>query len=238
MRLHMGLTLPSGPELAAVAQRRSQAYWMLARCFGERPSKPLFAELQLALAGVAPPAPDEPLAAESAALVNALLSAAQDETQAQDLSIEFTRLFSGISKSYGGPPPFESVAREGAWGGDTLAAVVEAYAEAGISPPLPEAAPPDHLSAELRFLAIACYHEGQAWDGGDLQAACDWLQRERDFLDQHILCWVPDYCAKLDDLAHKPLYHALLVLTPLACQNDRQDIDNILDAVSSNPDDD
>ena len=234
----MSLNLPSDQELAAVAQRRSRAYWLLARCFGEVPCAQLFAELQESLGADAAADSSEPLAEESAALVRALLAAAKDEAEAQSLAIEFTRLFAGISKSYGGPPPFESLAREGAWGGDTVAAVAQAYADAGISPPLPEAAPPDHLSAELRFLAIACYHEGEAWYGGDRQVACDWLRREREFLDQHILSWVPDYCAELDSLAHKPLYRALLALTPLACQNDRQDIDDMLDVVSSNPDDD
>ncbi len=233
----MSLSLPSDPELAEVAGRRSRAYWLLARCFAEVPSAQLFAELQQSPALDPLIASDDPLAVESTALLSALLAAANDETATQDLAIEFTRLFGGISKSYGAAPPFESVARDAAWGGDTVAAVLEAYADAGISPPLPEAAPPDHLSAELRFLAIACYHEGEAWTCGDLELASDWLKRERDFLDRHILPWVPDYCARLDGLAHTPLYRALLVLTPLACQNDRQDINDMLDVVSSNPDD-
>ena len=228
---------PSDEELAAVAQRRSQAYWLLARCFAEVPSASFFDELQHSLASdAATVAVDEPLAAESAALVTALLGVAKDEGAVQDLAMEFTRLFSGISKSYGGPPPFESIAREGAWGGDTVAAVVQAYADAGISPPLPEGAPPDHLGAELRFLALACYHEAQAWSGAERELALEWLDREQDFLDQHILPWVPGYCSALAALAHKPLYQALLALTPLACQNDRQDIDAILKAVAPSPD--
>ncbi len=216
--------------LADVAGRRGRTYWLLARGFAEAPGGVLFRELITALG---PVNPAEALAAETAAFADALRSALSVEAASDALAIEFTRLFGGISKSYGGPPPFESVVRSGNWGGDIALAVVTAYADADIAPPLPEASPPDHLAAELRFLAIACHREAEAWQADDTQAAMDWVRRERDFLDRHVLRWIPEYCRQASEMAATPFYRALLALTPRACELDREDIDAIVESVPS-----
>ncbi|MDP3512930.1 MAG: molecular chaperone TorD family protein [Sulfuritalea sp.] len=222
--------MSSTATLADVAGRRGRTYWLLARGFAEAPGSVLLGELITALG---PVNPAEPLAAETAAFADALHSALSADAASDALAIEFTRLFGGISESYGGPPPFESVVRSGNWGGDIALAVVAAYADAEIVPPLPDASPPDHLAAELRFLAIACHREGQAWQADDTQAAMDWVGRERDFLDQHVLRWVPEYCRQAAGMAETPFYRALLALTPRACELDREDIDAIFESVPS-----
>ncbi|MFH1871828.1 MAG: molecular chaperone TorD family protein [Pseudomonadota bacterium] len=216
--------------LADVAGRRGRTYWLLARGFAEAPGSVLFCELITALG---PVNPAEALAAETAAFADALHSALGVDVASDALAIEFTRLFGGISESYGGPPPFESVVRSGNWGGDVALAVVAAYADADIAPPLPDASPPDHLAAELRFLAIACHREAEAWRADDTQAAMDWVRRERDFLDRHVLRWVPEYCRQASVMAVTPFYRALLALTPRACVLDREDIDAIVESVPS-----
>lgn len=226
----MSLGMSSVATLADVAGRRSRTYWLLARGFAEAPRSVLLCELITALG---PVNPDQALAAETAAFVDALHSALGADAASDALSIEFTRLFGGISESYGGPPPFESVARSGNWGGDIALAVVAAYADADIAPPLPDASPPDHLAAELRFLAIACHREAEAWRADDTPAAMEWLGREGDFLDRHVLRWVPEYCRQAAGMAETPFYRALLALTPRACELDRKDIDAIHESVPS-----
>lgn len=220
--------MTSAATLAEIAGRRGRTYWLLARGFADAPSRALFGELITALG---PVNPAESLGEETAALADAVQAALSTDDQSDVLAIEFTRLFGGISESYGGLPPFESVVREGAWGGDTVLAVVAAYGDADVAPPLPDASPVDHLAAELRFLAIACHREGEAWRADNTQVAVDWLRRERDFLDQHVLRWVPEYCQKAAGMAETPFYRALLVLTPRACMLDREDIDTILESV-------
>ena len=220
----------SAATLAGTAGRRGRTYWLLAQGFAEAPSSALFGELITALG---PVNPDETLATETTAYADALQSALSMEDASNVLAIEFTRLFGGISESYGALPPFESVVRTGQWGGDTALAVVAAYGDADIAPPLPDASPPDHLAAELRFLAIACHREGEAWQAEDTGTAMDWLRRERDFLDRHVLRWVPEYCRQVAEIAETPFYRALLALTPRACELDREDIDVIVESVPS-----
>lgn len=221
---------PSAATLAEIAGRRGRTYWLLASAFAEAPGRALFRELAAAL-GAADPV--EPLATETAAFADALHAASRMDDVSDVLAVEFTRLFGGISESYGAMPPFESAVRTAQWGGDIALAVVAAYGDADIAPPLPDASPPDHLAAELRFLAIACHREGEAWRAEDTRTAMDWLRRERDFLDQHVLRWVPGYCRKVAELAKTPFYGALLALTPRACELDREDIDLIVDSVPS-----
>jgi len=215
-------------HLAEIAGRRSRTYWLLARGFADAPSRALFGELITALG---PVNPAETLAEETTALADAVQAALSTDDPSEVLAIEFTRLFGGLSASYGGLPPFESVVRTGSWGGDSVVAVAAAYADADVVPPLPDASPVDHLAAELRFLAIACHREGEAWRADNTQAAMEWVRRERDFLDQHVLRWVPEYCQKAAGMAQTPFYRALLALSPRACMLDREDIDAILESV-------
>jgi putative dimethyl sulfoxide reductase chaperone len=213
------------PDLAAIAARRGRTYWLLARGFGERPTPALFEELVGALG---PVNPEEPLGAETSALGDGARLALSGDWGSEALPVEFTRLFGGLAASYGGLPPIESVVRTGNWGGETAVAVVAAYADADIEPPLPESSPPDHLAAELRFLAIACHRESLAWGAGETGEAKKWLGLEREFLDEHLLPWIGEYCHGKAGQAVIPFYRALLVLTPLACALDRDDIDVIL----------
>lgn len=224
----MSLSITSDTTLVEIARRRGRTYWLLALGFAEPPSRALFGEL---IAALGPVNPAEMLGEETAALADAVQAALSMDDESVVLAIEFTRLFGGISESYGGLPPFESVVREGRWGGDTVLALTTAYADADIVPPLPEASPVDHLAAELRFLAIACHREGEAWQTDNTLAAMDWVHRERDFLDQHVLRWIPEYCEKAESIAKTTFYRALLALTPRACMLDREDIDTILESV-------
>lgn len=223
----------STESLRESAVRRSCTYWLFARCFGESPSRTSLEDLATEFGEVDP---SETLAEEASAFGNALRAArdADTNTDPDVLAIEFTRLFGGISEAYGAPPPFESVAREGLWGGDTLLAVAAAYAAADIAPLPSEGGPLDHVATELRFLAIACYRESEAWRAGDTPAAMAWVKLERDFLDQHLLCWMPDYCKQIADMARTPFYRTLLALAPRACVLDREDVDVILELNLSN----
>ena len=216
--------------LAAAASRRGLTYWLLARCFDEVPQRALLEEL---LAAIGAAEVETPLGEDTSALTEALRALLDGEGWEENLAVEFTRLFGGISESYGIPPPYESVAREGRWGGETVPDLLAAYTEADIEPPLQEGEPSDHLSAELRFLAIACYRESEAWQGGFTKAAEVLLGHEQVFLDRHLLQWVGDYCALALEQAQTPFYRALLVATPRACMLDREDIAAILEETAN-----
>ncbi|MEX0637583.1 MAG: molecular chaperone TorD family protein [Burkholderiales bacterium] len=213
--------------LAESAARRSRSYWLLARLVLERPGSALLAELDSTPAEA--DAPGEPLADEVGQLGAAVHAALGDRQALDALEVDYTRLFAGLAARYGPPPPFASVALESRLMGDAAIAVEAAYLEAGFAPPAPEAGPPDHLGAELRFLAFACHREMEAWQAGDRAAAAGWVERERRFLDEHLMPWVPAHCERLARSAETPFYRAVASLIGQACRLDREDMVAILD---------
>ncbi len=212
--------------LAELAQRRGSTYWLLSRLVLEAPSPEWLAELDGLLRAVTPDLA-APLGAETTALRDAVHEARADTGASINLAIQHTRLLGGLSQSYGPPPPYESVALEGKLPGEATIAVAAAYAEADFDPPAPEAGPPDHAGAELRFLALLCRRESEAWRSNDRNTALDVVERERAFLDDHVLRWLPDHCEKLVAAAEGTYHRAVLTLVARACLLDREDVEEL-----------
>lgn len=203
-------------SLQGGAARRAQNYFLLSRLIHEPPASGLLAEIAAlpALAGE-----DAALAFDLAELRQVAAGSASDPDRITALAVDFTRFLGGLSER-GGAPPIESVARESRLLGDAGAAVAVAYAAAGYPEPLPEAGPPDHLAAELRFLALCCYEETEAWKRADRAAALAWLDRESAFLHDHLGAWAPDYCQILAQRADGSFYAIVARLIARACALD------------------
>jgi TorA maturation chaperone TorD len=127
---------------------------------------------------------------------------------ATELTAEYHRLFVGPGALPA--PPYESVYREG-WRvmGETTLDVRRRYEEAGyvFTPSVNE--PPDHLAAELAFMALLAEEEAEAWEAEDASAALSWLERERGFLDDHLSRWLPAFCDRLLTSTDAPFYRGL-----------------------------
>lgn len=126
---------------------------------------------------------------ELAPAVQAIESLAQALPQGWDadaLAASHHRLFSLEA------PPYEGffLAADRLLGGPTSEAVARAYAAGGFRPQVADTAP-DHLGVELGFLGwLAGARADAVRDGQD--AADDGIATlERDFLDQHLLRWLP-----------------------------------------------
>jgi TorA maturation chaperone TorD len=109
---------------------------------------------------------------------------------------EYHRLFVGPGELPA--PPYESVYREG-WRvmGETTLDVQSAYEEAGYALDSSFKELPDHVAAELVFMALLAEEEAKAWETGDASAAVSWLERQRAFLDDHLTRWLPAFCDRL-----------------------------------------
>jgi TorA maturation chaperone TorD len=202
-------------------QRNAQ----LSRLVLELPTESLLQELDETLSH-APVEPGLPLADEMAALAHAVAHA-RTRGDTVSLCAEHTRLWGGLSPAYGPPPPYESVIREGRLPGDATTAAA-AYAAADVDPELPDAGPVDHLAVELRFVALCCLREADAWRSANAAEATAWLQREQSFLEQHLLQWATKHCTAVASLARDDYHRTVAQLIPLACELDRNDLDWIL----------
>lgn len=209
-----------------IAAARSRSYWFLSRLFLEQPEVELIEELVKVLDAAGEDERGGPAASLHAA-ARAALASAQVLT---DLQVEYTRLLGGASKMSGAPEPYESVAREGRLFGASAEAVSAEYVDAGHQDLVSVTGPPDHVGTELRFLALLCYQEMQAWAARDEPEAMGLLEREMRFLEQHVLAWVPSLCDALGTVTAHRFYVAVVRLTSDACTSDRDEIASLLRA--------
>ncbi len=206
------------------AAARSALYWMLADLFLTCPDGALVARLRRDLAGGPGTDSANPMIQELAALRDALPT---DSPGTIALAVEYTRLFGSVSKSYGPPPPYESVHRGSSLPTDVVVAVSEFYADASLAP-IDQAAPPDHLGVELRFLALLCHGESEAWRKGANADAIQSLKRQRDFLDRHLLQWAPDYLNMMQSNAQHSFFRCLAALARMIGAKDRGAIEDMM----------
>ncbi|MFN3739468.1 MAG: molecular chaperone [Thermodesulfovibrionales bacterium] len=129
------------------------------------------------------------------------------------LAVDFTRLFRGIKKGYGPPPPYESVWRgEGRIMGEWTQKVLESYHKAGIGMDIGDELP-DYIGIELKFMARLCYEESLRWKENAPSKAMRLLEMEKEFLDSHIMAWLPAFLSEAAEDSQTGLYRAILEIS-------------------------
>lgn len=200
---------PQYNEWAKLAESRSKNYWFLARFYLERPESCFLSDLSSSITA----------SMESEA--NASLMQMSDEirriqgdgTASTALGVEYTRLFRGIEEGYGPPPPYESVYRENRLMGDSTMDVMRHYQASGFGIIDETAGPQDHLGVELKFMSLLCFNEHEAWSKDDMTGAIQIIQRQRSFLKEHLMAWVPAYCDRIMEESRQAYYSSVAKLT-------------------------
>lgn len=128
----------------------------------------------------------------------------------EELEPEYHRLFVGPGRLPA--PPYESVYRDGGtvMGPSTLE-VIRQYRQAGYALDPRAGEPPDHVAAELAFMALLAGEEAVAWEEGDPARARRWQQRQRDFLQGHLALWAPELSGRVLEATEAPFYRGLAV---------------------------
>lgn len=67
---------------------------------------------------------------------------------------------------------------------------------------------PDHVSDELELMAFLCGAEADAWEDGLSETAQQMRERQRSFLQMHLLRWLPALNEAVRNQGH-PFYHAV-----------------------------
>ncbi|HWR08053.1 molecular chaperone TorD family protein [Sporomusa sp.] len=73
--------------------------------------------------------------------------------------------------------------------------------------------PEDHIALELEFMAHLCHGTQQALVTQDWSAVSVCLKEQMDFLAQHLLNWVPAFCADIGKYAETEFYKAVAKVT-------------------------
>ncbi len=132
-----------------------------------------------------------------------------DEDALLALEIEYNRLFVGPGRP--AALPYESVYRKtgGTGVGAMAREVLRCYAEAGLGMSPDRRDWPDHVATELGFMAYLV-ERGTEAENGDAER---WAARERAFLRDHLLAWLPQFCRRVREVSRHPFYAALAELT-------------------------
>ncbi len=167
------------------AAERSQIYWFLSDCFTSLPTT------------------------SSALHIAEALKLSAKKLDLLALQKEFTRLFRGIQEGYGPPPPYESVYRSAEFPSDIVEAVFSYFQAAGINVEEICQDPVDFLSSELKLMALLAYQEHESHQQAIHDQVILYQNLQQQFLQNHILVWVPEYCELLIESSREEYYQAL-----------------------------
>ncbi len=123
-----------------------------------------------------------------------LWRALQDVGSAEDLAVEYTRLFDAGAS---GPPcPLYG----GLYGGDRMKKMEEAvrfYNHFGLTTSEEQRELPDYLATQLEFMHYLTYREVEALHAG--RDAGPYRRAQRDFVARDLDSWVPKLCERLEE---------------------------------------
>lgn len=73
--------------------------------------------------------------------------------------------------------------------------------------------PEDHLALQLEYMAVLCQEAKNALAAQNQTAIAAGLQEQRDFLDRHLLNWVPQFCMDVGRHAESAFYQGIGKIT-------------------------
>jgi TorA maturation chaperone TorD len=134
---------------------------------------------------------------------------------------EFHNLFLVPGSQY--VTPYESCYREkrmkkgkparGLLMGKATRAVIKFYRENGLEVSKEFKDLPDHIVLELHLMGVLCQQEKKAWEAEDCPGAIESLKKERQFLNDHLIHWIPDLCEEIGENSTVPLYQGIAEIT-------------------------
>ena len=203
------------------------AYTFINRAFYEKPtdefintlvSEKLFAQWPLP--------PDDEFTNAGQNILQAF-SANWQAGKLNDLKKDYQQLFIGPARLPA--PPWESVYLSD----DRLVfekqttAVRQFYARYGLQAANLYKEPDDHFGLEMAFMAHLCTLGLEAIRQGEVETAQTHLNAQRDFLEEHLLLWAPDFLNRVITHAQTDYYRgvAYLALGCLAQAAHRQDLE-------------
>jgi len=150
------------------------------------------------------------------------------------LMVEHTRLFRGIKKGYGPPPPYESIYRgERNVHGETTLDVIQKYTangfDFGVYP-----GPKDHIKIELLFMAYLAEQEKKARENADEQITQHIVQTQQQFLENHLLGFTQKLDIEIRKSTKNEFYSEISNLIKLYTEQDLETLNYVLqDNISS-----
>lgn len=103
---------------------------------------------------------------------------------------------------------------------DSTADIVSRYEMVGIEISKDFKDVPDHISAELEFMYFLIYQEIVSLEKRDREIAVGYIEKQRSFLEDHLVVWLPKFAQAVDDNATTDFYKNISKATLQFVQHD------------------
>jgi TorA maturation chaperone TorD len=131
----------------------------------------------------------------------------------KELAAEYATLFLNMGRRP--VHPFESVytSSERLMMQEAHDEVLNIYLHEGVGKVEEFKLPEDHIAVELDFMSYLCQKNIDAIKKGDDEAASGYLTKQKDFLEKHLLVWIPAFCLDLEKMTRSIFYKAIANIT-------------------------
>jgi TorA maturation chaperone TorD len=153
----------------------------------------------------------------------------------EPIKVDFAKLFVGPYKLFA--VPYGSVYLDGERKimGDSTLDVRKRYRQAGLDTAKNFKDAPDHITAELEFMYYLIFKEIEAFSNSDIESAIGFVQKQKSFLEDHLMVWVPEFAKNIIEYAENPFYPNLVKATTIFLKENYQVVCSILDSRELNP---
>jgi TorA maturation chaperone TorD len=136
------------------------------------------------------------------------------ENTLTELAIDYAKVFLGVSRG-AGAFPYESVytSETHLFMQEARDEVLAAFRAEGLDRADDFKEPEDHIALEFEFMAYLCKKTLETLHKGDEGQAIGYLEKQKWFLEEHILNWVPDFCRDIERFAQTDFYKAAAKIT-------------------------
>jgi TorA maturation chaperone TorD len=131
----------------------------------------------------------------------------------EPLKIDFSKLFVGPYKLFAAPYGSVYLDGERKVMGDSTLDVKSRYREAGLDTADHFKDAPDHIAAELEFMYYLIFKEIEAYSNLDMETAIGFIQKQKYFMEDHLMAWVPQFANSIIEHAENPFYPNLAKAT-------------------------
>jgi len=147
-----------------------------------------------------------------------------DEQQLIDVWAEYTRLFIAPRPI---AIPFEAIQRTGLFKGRSWEEVRKWFLEDGFVLE-DKSVLEDHAGVELEYIAKTCLKSYELLTKGSIEDFMKILERQRKFMEEHIMKWIPRLCDIISQNSRNSFYKAFAKFAKNFLEEDYQLLDKLL----------
>ncbi len=207
-------------EAAIAARSRANMYSFLATLLNERPDAALVDNLKAAggdfICSLAEEASLTGLCADGFRSMAKYVDESKtqpDHAIEQDLAVDWTRIFRGLSPAYSPMPPYEAAFTETPGNEfELIQAVNNFYRANGLTVDTEHNERPDYMGLELSFLEHLAEAEAEAWEEDKPEQAQSLQNTARMFVHEHLATWADKFIEPAMGFAKTSFYQGFLQL--------------------------